>query len=179
MKILRLASLSLPAVLVAGCATMNADQCRNADWRAVGLRDGQNGEPLSLLDRRSKDCAENKVAVNAPAYLEGRNLGLPQFCRLDQAGRFGVEGKPYHGVCAPGIDAEFRRRHALGWEVFQARTAMNDLDSRYRSLEYKLSKAKNDDERRQARQDLRSLDNDVRRARDRVRDAEWNYDRLR
>jgi hypothetical protein len=175
----RLLFPALLATLLAGCATMDADQCRKADWRAVGLRDGQNGEPLALLDRRAKDCADNQVAVNRPLYLEGRNLGLPQYCRVDQAARYGVEGKPYHGVCAPGIDGEFRRRHALGWEVHQARSALNNLDGQQRTLESKLARAKNDDERRSVRQELRAMDNDIRRARDRVRDAEWNFDRMR
>lgn len=158
---------------------MSPNECRSADWRGVGLRDGLAGEPLSMLDRRTKDCAEAGVAVNTPLYLDGRNQGLPQYCQLDNAARLGLDGKTYNGVCAPGIDGEFRRRHAVGYEVNQSRNALRDLDRRRRDLEDKLSKAKNDDERKRAREDLRDLDFSLRRARDRVRDAEWAYDRLR
>lgn len=176
---LPLTLLLLLPLLLAGCATMDADQCRQADWRAVGLRDGQNGEPLALMERRAKDCADNQVRLDTARYQEGRNQGLPQFCRVELAARFGLEGKPYHGVCPPAIDPEFKRRHAVGWEVNQARAAMRDLDTRQQSAETRLSKAKTDEDRRRARQDLRELDGDIRRARDRVRDAEWNFDRLR
>jgi hypothetical protein len=129
---LLLSLLPIP-FLMAGCATMDADQCRQADWRAVGLRDGQNGEPPAMMERRAKDCADNQVKLDVARYQEGRNQGLPQFCRVDQAARFGLEGKPYHGVCPPAIDAEFKRRHAVGWEVNQARAAMRDLDTRQQS----------------------------------------------
>lgn len=179
MRIARCLPALVLAALAAGCATMDADQCRRADWRAVGARDGQNGEPLSMLDRRSKDCAEAQVRVDLPLYHQGRNQGLLTFCRLDMAARWGLEGKPYHGVCDAAIDSEFRRRHAVGWEVSQARAALRDLDTRQQVAESRLSKAKTDDDRRRARQDIRELDADIRRARDRVRDAEWNYDRLR
>ncbi len=181
MPIRRLLLIPLMAapLLLAGCAAMNADECRQADWRFLGLRDGQKGEPLAMLDNRVQACAEHKVSVNTQQYFEGRNQGLAEYCRLDQAARYGLEGKAYHGVCSPGIDGEFRRRHALGWEVNQARTALNNLVSRQRGLENELSKAKNDDERQKLRRQIRDLDWELSRARERVRTAEWNLDRMR
>lgn len=166
-------------VLLQACTTMSADECRTANWRDVGLRDGLAGEPLTLLDSRTKACAEVGVTANAPLYLQGRNQGLPDYCRLDNAARLGLQGKTYHGVCAAGIDGEFRRRHALGMEVYRARAALRSMDQRRRTLEDRLAEAKTDDERRRQREELRDLDYDQRRARDRVRDAERYLDRLR
>lgn len=165
--------------LLQACSTMSADECRTANWRDVGLRDGLAGEPLALLDRRTKACAEAGVTANAPLYLQGRNQGLPEYCRLDNAARQGLQGKSYHGVCAAGIDAEFRRRHAMGLEVYRARADLRSMDQRRRTLEDRLAEARTDEERRRRREELRDLDHDQRRARDRVRDAEWALDRLR
>ena len=119
------------------------------------------------------------MAANAPLYLQGRNQGLPEYCRLDNAARLGLQGKTYHGVCAAGIDGEFRRRHALGQEVYRARADLRSMDQRRRTLEDRLAEAKTDEERRRRREELRDLDYDQRRARDRVRDAERYLDRLR
>ena len=110
---LRTAAVLFLLAMLQACATMSASECRTASWRDVGLRDGLAGEPLGLLDRRTRACAEAGVAVNVPLYLEGRNQGLPDYCRLDNAARQGLAGKTYHGVCAPGIDAEFRRAVAM------------------------------------------------------------------
>lgn len=164
--------------LLQACGTMSADECRTANWRDVGLRDGLAGEPLSLLDRRTKACAEAGVTANAPLYLLGRNQGLPEYCRLDNAARLGLQGKTYHGVCAAGIDGEFRRRHAMGLEVYRARADLRNMDQRRRTLQDRLADAKTDEERRRWREELRDLDYDQRRARDRVRDAERYLDRL-
>lgn len=158
---------------------MSADECRTANWRDVGLRDGVAGQPLSLLNRRTKACAEAGVTADAALYLQGRNLGLPQYCHLDNAARLGLQGKPYHGVCAAGIDGEFRSRHAMGMEVYRARADLRNMDQRRRTLEDRRADAKTDEERRRWREELRDLDHAERRARDRVREAEWNLDRLR
>jgi hypothetical protein len=161
------------------CSTMSANECRQANWRDVGFRDGLAGAPLRQLDRRIKDCAEAGVTIQVPAYLLGRNEGLPSYCRLDNAARLGLEGKAYQGVCAAGIDAEFRRRHAMGMDVYRARSELRNLDQRRRHLEDRLADARNDEERRRTREDLRDLDNTMRRTRDRVREAEWALDQLR
>ncbi len=158
---------------------MSANECRTANWRDVGLRDGLDGEPLSLLAQRTKACAEAGVSANAPLYLEGRNQGLHDYCHLDNAARQGLAGKTYHGVCAPGLDAEFRRRHQLGLEVYRGRAELYSQDHRRRALEDRLADARTDEERRRWRDELRDLDYSQRRARDRLRDAEWVLDRLR
>ena len=40
---LALATTLLALGIMSGCATMNADECRNADWRIVGYEDGLQG----------------------------------------------------------------------------------------------------------------------------------------
>lgn len=179
-KLLRaLGSALFACAVLAGCATMDADDCRKADWRAIGLQDGQAGEPPGMLDRRREDCAKAGFATDTARYAEGRAIGLQQYCRLEQAARLGLEGKPYQGVCPPGIDAEFRRLHAVGWEVHQARENLRSVERQMDGAESRLRKADKEDDRRKIRDELRRLDGEMRRARARVRDAEWNFDRLR
>ncbi len=174
-----LALAALTTFLLTGCAVMSPEECLRADWYVVGVQDGQDGEPLGRLDQRAEACAEVKVVPDANRYLAGRAQGLTGYCRLEQAALLGLAGKSYRGVCPVGVDAEFRRRHAVGADLYQARKAVDDLDTRRRNLEAQLSRAKSDKERQDVRDDLRRLDRDYRYARDRARDAEWNFDRLR
>lgn len=168
-----------PALLIGGCATMSPQECKVADWRDLGLRDGLAGEPLSQLDERVKDCAEAGVTADAAAYRQGRQQGLQSYCQLDNAVRLGLDGKSYQGVCPAAVDAEFRRRRDRGYEVYSARKELGNLESRRRDLEKRLREAKTDQERSKTRDELSELDRRYGRERDRLRDAEWALDRLR
>jgi len=172
--------LALAALVgLVGCASMTVEECKVARWGEVGLRDGLAGAPLSRLNSLVKDCAEAKVVVDTPAYLQGRDQGLISYCRVDQAGQLGLQGGTYAGVCPPPIDGEFRRRFSLGREVYDARAQVRSLDSRRLDLESRLRAATTDDARKRLRDDLADLDRSTRRARDRARDAEGAFDRLR
>jgi hypothetical protein len=171
--------MSLVLAALSGCATMTVEECKVARWGEVGLRDGLAGAPLSKLNDLVKDCAEAKVAVDTPAYLQGRDQGLITYCRIDNAVRLGLDGKTYYGACPANIDGEFRRRYSVGREVRDANEELRSLEGRRHGLERQLREAKKDDERRKFRDELSSLDYSQRRARDRVRDAEWALSRMR
>ena len=171
--------LVVSSALLNGCATMTADECKVANWSDVGLRDGVDGAALSRLDDRVKDCAQAKVAVDTARYLQGREQGLLQYCRIENATPLGLSGKRYDGVCPAPIDGEFRRRLRLGRDVHDARVAARSLEANIGAAEERLRAAPNDEDRRRAREALRDLDSDIRRARDRQRDAERALDRLR
>ena len=166
-------------VWLMACATMTPNECKAANWGEVGLRDGLAGAALPVLNDRVKDCAEAQVPVDTPRYLQGRDQGLLQYCRIENAVPLGLNGKSYDGVCPAAMDGEFRRRFKVGRDVHVARNELRSLESRRGTGEERLRSAANDDDRRRARDALSELDSDMRRARDRVRDAEWVLDRLR
>ena len=165
--------------LLGACTTMTPNECQVAKWAEVGLRDGLAGEPLSVLNDRIRDCAEAKVGVDTPRYLQGRDQGLVSYCRMENAVRLGLDGKSYRGVCPVMVDPEFRRRFQVGREVHDARGELRNLDGRRTTLETRLRDAKTDEDKRRIRDELGDLDRDMRRARDRLRDAERNLDRMR
>lgn len=164
---------------LSGCATMTPSECQTANWSDVGLRDGLAGAALSVLNDRVTDCAEAKVAVDTPRYLQGRDQGLIQYCRIENAVPLGLNGSSYEGVCPAVADGEFRRRYRIGRDVHLARAELRNLGGRLSAAEDRLRSAASDEDRRRAREALRDLDADMRRARDRLRDAEWAIDRLR
>src|SRR3546814_4977941 len=64
------------ALLQAGCATMNQDECLSGDWGLVGYQDGTNGYPLSYMDKHAKACAAYGVRPDAATYMAARERGL-------------------------------------------------------------------------------------------------------
>ncbi len=200
-KICQGTSALLLAVLISGCATMNPEECKRANWHEIGLRDGLDGQMTTLLEARAKDCAEAHVTVDSQAYRLGRERGLSTYCRIENAAPLGIGGGTYEGVCPPHIDGEFRYRFQLGHAIHERRAVIDRLNGRVESLERKLqathhdeSKALNDianeddrkrirrefeDRRHRLRDELRDLDQNLRRSREQLRTAEFSLGELR
>lgn len=200
-KLTKVGSAALVSLLLCSCATMTPEQCKVADWRDVGLRDGLNGETLTRLNQRAEDCQKAGVAINRPAYLAGRDAGLHTYCRLENAVPLGLKGGSYHGVCPAVIDMQFRQRFQLARNVFDLRAEVTGLDARIESLERRLRGTNHDeekalkeapseeerkkvrkafdDERRDIRSDLGESDRRLRRKRDELRSAELTLNSIR
>ncbi len=200
---LRLAKALAAFVLgwaVSGCAVMSPKECEMANWRDIGLVDGLAGKSLGLLNERTSACAEAGFGTDAAAYLRGRDQGLVSYCQIDNAVRTGLRGDRYEGVCPPRIDAEFRRRNQIAYDVYRLREEVTQLDRRSEELEGRLRRHEHehekkwkeagkdeerkrlreeyDEEQRKVRKELRDIDRNLRRNRDQLRDAEWALDRL-
>ena len=173
------AAAALTLVLLGACTTMSPEQCQSADWGVVGMRDGQNGAATTVLDNRLADCAKVGVKINVDQYLRARDVDLQTYCRVETAAQRGLDGAGYAGVCPPGIDGEFRRRHAIGRELREAREQARYTRSRRESLERRLRETGSEDERRRVRGELDEADYALRRAMDRLFEAERRYDYLR
>jgi len=200
-KSIRIASVLLIALSLASCATMSPEECRFANWNDVGLRDGLDGKPLTLLNARVSDCADANVRVDGNAYLKGREAGLRNYCRLENAAPLGLNGGSYEGVCPAQIDGEFRRRYQIGYNVYASHAEVERIENRMQSLEQRLRRLDRDedkrlrdankeddrrrirrdidDDRRHVRDELRDLDRALYRARDASRFAEWTLSQLR
>lgn len=188
-------------LLLSSCATMSPQECKVADWRDVGQRDGLNGQTMAHFQTRVEDCAKAGVAINSQAYRQGRDIGLRSYCRLENAVPLGLNGGNYAGVCPPAIDAQFQQRFQVARSVHDLRNEIRTLDDRTESLERRLrdtnheedrrlketrsdderKKVRNamDDERRDIRNDLSDTDRRLRRKRDELRSAEYALGNLR
>lgn len=86
-------------LLISGCASLDRDECVNADWYAIGLEDGARGRGLERLGDHRRACAKHNVAPNAERYLAGRNEGLKSFCTYERGFSEGRAGRAYAGAC--------------------------------------------------------------------------------
>jgi hypothetical protein len=166
-------------VLLSGCSTLSEKECRTADWHQLGVRDGQQGKPASLLSDHQESCTKYGINPNEGQYLAGREAGLRQYCRLDNAFRIGMNGEEYGGVCPTDVDMAFRRNNAAALEVYNSKKKIEDIDRQLSKKEHELSeKETSDKEKRRLREEIRDLDRSRERARSDLYYQERTLDRL-
>ncbi|AUN93766.1 DUF2799 domain-containing protein [Pseudazoarcus pumilus] len=168
---------ALIAALIAGCATIPAEECARTDWHALGMADGRDGHPPSRIERHAEACAQVGIAPDEAAWEAGRRLGLPEYCRLPNAIEHGLAGKRYAGVCD---DADFARLHDAARQLADTRREIESVDRDLAWRERQLATSTKLDERDRARLwiDIRALERKRDRLRDDRIDATLRLDRL-
>ena len=137
----------LASVVMTGCASMTADECKSANWKEVGVSDGLKGRPSSFLVERVNDCLKTGVRLDTALYADGRDQGLQNFCRFENAAVLGVNGTDYAGVCPAAVEVEFRRRYDTGHAVFDLRNKVSDLNNRGERLQKRVEETNKDEDR--------------------------------
>jgi hypothetical protein len=169
----------LCTLALAACATMTADECRQANWYDVGLRDGRDGRAAGRLQEHREACAEAQVKPDEARYAQGRQQGLRDYCLPDNAVTAGLAGSSYEGVCPGGSDGLFARNHRAAHAVYEAKRSIADLDSEVSRKEAELRNDKTSDKRRtELRSEIREIDRKRQVARDDLHTAERNLDRV-
>lgn len=171
----------LPLLLagLAGCATLNEDQCRTADWRDIGLQDGRAGYPAARLAEHREACVKHGVVPDERLYALGRQHGLSEYCIPTKAIDEGLAGRRYQGVCPPGAHRPFEELNAAAYSVYEARRDIASVDTQIDNLERELRQEKTAEKRRlRIRDEIRDLDRKRERLRDELRWRERGLDRL-
>lgn len=186
-----LSALGLAVLGLSGCATMEPEQCAVADWRALGVQDGEAGRSLDYFESRTRDCAKVGFASDFPSYKIGREIGLTRYCVPSRGFREGLAGASYRGVCPSDMADEFLIAFNEGDRAHDAleavRSAESDISSAQSRLEDVGRKLRmNEDaydqpnvpnaERQRLRAEIDRLRDERRSARRRLDDA---HDRLR
>jgi hypothetical protein len=125
---LRPATLLL-AALLCGCASLDKDECRNADWYAIGLEDGARGRALERLGDHRRACAEHGVAPHTERYLAGRDQGLKSFCTYERGFEHGRSGQRYAGSCPAPMAAAFQSGYQLGRELHELSRRLSEVQT--------------------------------------------------
>jgi len=125
--------------LLQGCATLDKDECMLADWRLIGYEDGAAGKSATVVGEYRKDCAKHAVVPDLDAYRAGREEGLRQYCKADNAYRLGNAGRSLAAVCPVALEGDFRDAYNAGRKLYLARSAVNKTHSRINSRKQSLS----------------------------------------
>ncbi len=128
----------LLGLLASGCASMGEDECRVADWRAIGYEDGASGKAASHIGQRREACAEFGVTPNFAAYQQGRDEGLREYCTPASGYRVGRKGRSPTAVCPSELRGDFRDAYKSGREIHQAAGVVRTTESKLRRRKREL-----------------------------------------
>lgn len=121
------AALALVGAL-AGCAAMDADECRTANWANLGYADSSRGKDSSKGRDRAEACSEHGYRMDTQAYQRGWNEGLKEFCTAIGGQRFGDQGGNYQpGYCPPGPESAFLGTYMPAYKSYQYRQRIDSL----------------------------------------------------
>jgi hypothetical protein len=129
-------------LLVSGCASMDEDECRVADWRAIGYEDGVSGSPASHIGERREACAEHGITPNFAAYRQGREEGLREYCTPASGYRLGRSGKSMSTACPSDLQGDFRDAYKSGREIYQAASVVRSTKSRLKRKKQELEEVR-------------------------------------
>lgn len=180
-------------VALASCATLNEQECRIADWRAVGHADGANGYAADRFSRHQKACAKHGLSSDFELYQIGRDEGLLQYCRPSRGFNVGVNGGNYNGVCPPHTEGAFLDAYNAGLRIYNVerdmRHAEGELDRLHdridelgHDLDHAEARLVEDGLSRQERQeildDVKYLSAEIGAASERIAELEFERGRL-
>lgn len=133
------------ALLGGGCSVMSESECLNADWRAVGEREGRSGSTRERLSRYIEACSQYGVIPDSRQYEAGYARGLTAYCTEDNGYREGREGGRYRRVCPAALEPGFLEGYDMGAlvrynldNVRQMEMRIADVRSGIRKLEREI-----------------------------------------
>lgn len=137
MKLFKSLILALISVVVlAGCASLNQDECLNANWYTLGYVDGANGVNTTKVGDYQSDCAAYGVTPDFEQYQKGHAKGVREFCTPLNGFKQGRRGNEYNGICPQDLKIDYLdalaagRDHLLALEdVRQAEVNLSRIES--------------------------------------------------
>ncbi|HEX2493114.1 MAG TPA: DUF2799 domain-containing protein [Steroidobacter sp.] len=144
------ASAPVIALLASGCASMNQDECRAADWRTIGFEDGVAGRSGDRIAQYRKACAKHGVAPDLTLYQGGREEGLREYCRPANGFRLGAQGGGYGGICPADLDDAFVSAYESGRQLYTLQTRVSNAVYQLDAKRHELHGAEEDIVKRSA-----------------------------
>ncbi|MEO0912048.1 MAG: DUF2799 domain-containing protein, partial [Pseudomonadota bacterium] len=135
------------------------DQCRVANWREVGFKDGREGREPSFLRQHRKACANVGIAPVRSEWEIGRQEGLPLYCLPSKAYRIGRSGRKISPVCTDEQLREMRPAFRHGRAYWRIEDELDDLEREADLIHRQIASLGPDDKRlrRRLRSDLQYL----------------------
>jgi hypothetical protein len=163
-------------VILSGCATIPEEQCASIDWYQLGVKDGLAGYREERINQHREACAKVQIIPDKKRYLEGRKVGLVEYCRIDNAIEEGLNGRVYRDVC----NESFRRLYKAAYEINSLKRRIRINLDKVSNKEAELQKDKPSKSRREElRSEIRDLDRERESLRDDLYDAERELAKLR
>lgn len=174
--LVRGAAVAVGVFALSACATLNEDQCREANWQQLGYDDGQAGRHPSHIDLHRQACQRHSLPVQSDEWRAGWEIGIRQYCTAQNGLNEGRAGRSYANSCPADVRAEFEDAYRVAKAVHDARSTVDRENRALDDLLRKLRDAKDRDEMLKLQTEISVKRDAVRSAELRLRDAERDYD---
>lgn len=120
MKCFKTVALISTLLSLIGCshATLDREDCLKGDWETLGLQDGLAGKTVGELNLHKQACLEYGITPNQKQYMAGREKGLVEYCKIENAVTTGLNGQLYQSVCPKEIDEAFRKQNLAAYNLY-------------------------------------------------------------
>lgn len=171
--------ITVLAAVLSGCESMSPSECATANWRERGVQDGNRGATDQAADYH-KSCTKAGVQMDVASYRAGRAQGLQSYCRLGNAINEGQAGRSYYDVCPGPQGQNFKTIHTIAYREQEARKTLARLQDEQKQWEQELLSDKTPAKRKiTLRDQIWRSDRNITEARDELRAAQYQLDRLR
>lgn len=137
-----LATLTAALLLLAGCATMNEEECRSADWYSVGFEDGAHGRAINYIGNHREACAEYGISPQADRYLDGWNEGIRRYCTPRNGYQAGMRGASRSAQCPADLARDFDIAYQYGHRIHLLNRELSAVDQDMRTAQSELDQVK-------------------------------------
>lgn len=112
---------------MAGCATLDKENCLSADWQLIGFNDGVEGRDAGRLEQHRDACSDYGVVPQMDQYLLGYDQGVRRYCSALNGYKEARMGKALNAVCNGDLQPEFGRGFELGAQAYQQVTRLESV----------------------------------------------------
>ena len=131
----------LAVLMITGCASLSKNECVNANWEDIGIRDGAAGRPEEYLIQHSMACSKVAVTPDRQAWSKGREQGLERFCVPHRAYQIGEYGGGFDsGICRNFDQDRLVDAYEKGREVNRLGGQLSSIDSEIKSINVSLER---------------------------------------
>ncbi len=128
----------LSLILLSGCATLGADDCRTADWEQLGEDDADRGRQAGYFENHVEACAAHGITPDRDAYFSGYEAGLDDYCSVRGGITAGRNGQTYQDVCIEETETDFLKGYSRGRRIYQAEADIREYSALIRQYQYEI-----------------------------------------
>lgn len=122
-------------IALPGCATLSEQQCRSADWSALGMADGQRGYPPRRIADHQQACSRYQVEPDVAAYESARTRGVTRYCTAAMGFSEGRKGRGYWNSCPLDSGPPFVAAYQRGYNIYRVHADIDETNRRIFNVE--------------------------------------------
>lgn len=141
---------------LSACASMSPEECVVADWRQIGLQDGNAGHNNQQLARHQKACTKVNITPDFNQYRSGYQEGLQNYCQPQNVFALAMKGRGDINVCPSHQQTLLAPFYHVPHDYLAAKEKVESLIQDLERIDRRLRDKLSDSDRRHYHSERRS-----------------------